>query len=387
MSNPIRVLHVLGRLDYGGAETMIMNLYRNIDRSKIQFDFVKHTSEKCDYDDEICKLGGRILIISKYNGKNHFTYKNEWRTLLKKNPEYKIIHGHIRSTASIYINIAKKYGLITIAHSHSIASRGSEIQKIIKSIMQFTIRYTADYLFACSDEAGKWLFGKKAIKKGNYQVMKNAIDAEKFIFNKSMRVQMRKSLNIEQKFVIGHVGSFTYPKNHKYLIEIFYEVQKHLKDSVLLLVGDGELEGKIQKQIEEFGLIDKVVLTGVVHNVNDYLQAMDMFVFPSIFEGLGIAIIEAQATGLPCIVANTVPQEAYVTSLVESVSLKASKDKWVDMILKVHSGSGRVDNYQCIKSAGYNIEETRKWLEGFYLDIYSCLIGGIDIEKENSDMV
>ena len=165
MVEPIRILHVLGALNRGGAETMVMNIYRNIDRNRVQFDFIVHTNEKCDYNDEIINLGGKIYSMPRYNGKNHIKYKKAWNNFFKRHIEYKIVHGHMRSTAAIYLSIGKKHGLKTIAHSHSTASRGNKFEKLVKNVLQIPLRYTANYLFACSEEAGKWLFGKKAIKK------------------------------------------------------------------------------------------------------------------------------------------------------------------------------------------------------------------------------
>lgn len=370
MERPVRILHVLGTLNRGGAETMVMNLYRNINRSKIQFDFVKHTTEKCDYDEEIYKLGGRIFSISRYKGKNHFIYKKEWQKLFTDNHDYKIIHGHMRSTAAIYLKIAKKYGLITIAHSHSTASRGNRIQILIKNIMQYPIRYIADYLFACSNEAGKWLFGKKAVKKNNYRILKNAIDIKKFSYNNDIRNEIRKKLNIENKFVIGHVGSFTYPKNHKFLINVFQQVVRKNKNAMLLLIGDGEKRKSIEKQIYELGIQDNVILTGVISNVNDYMQAMDVFVFPSKYEGLGLVIIEAQAAGLQCIVSDSIPEEVYITEYVHQVGLRDLHKKWINEIFKYNICYGRKNTYENIKRNGYDICCMSKKLEKFYLELW-----------------
>lgn len=226
MKGPIRILHAFGGLNRGGAETMVMNIYRNIDRTKVQFDFVKHTIKKCDYDDEIIKLGGKIYCVPRYTVKNHIAYKKVWYNLLKEHPEYKILHGHIISTASIYLNIAKKNGLITIAHSHSTSSRGNKIERFIKKIIQYPIRNVADYFYACSEDAGKWLFGRKSTQKNNYIIINNSIDVSSFRYDETKRHEIRQNFNIEDKFVIGHIGSFTYPKNHKFLINVFYEIQR-----------------------------------------------------------------------------------------------------------------------------------------------------------------
>ncbi|MGF7057747.1 glycosyltransferase family 1 protein [Brassicibacter mesophilus] len=366
MNNAIRILHVLGRLDRGGAETMVMNLYRNIDRSKVQFDFVKHTEDECDYDDEILKLGGKIHTISRYNGKNHYKYMHQWRTLFEAHPEYKIIHGHMRSTASIYLKIAKNYGVTTIAHSHSTASRGNKLEQIIKYLLQLPVRYEADYLFACSDEAGRWLFGKKSVKKSNYRLFKNAIDINKYLFNQATRNKIRKILGIEDKFVIGHVGSFTYPKNHKFLVEVFNEVKRRKNNSTLLLLGDGELRENIITQIERLGIEDNVILLGNVPNINEYLQAMDVFAFPSIFEGLGISVIEAQTAGLPCVVSDNVPEVAFITKVVSRVQMDVHL--WENKILDYCNYERTKIPAIVFRNAGYDIEKSSQELIGFYIE-------------------
>jgi glycosyltransferase involved in cell wall biosynthesis len=369
MDKPIRILHVLGRLDRGGAETIVMNLYRNIDRSKIQFDFVKHTDEKCDFDDEIRELGGKIISVPRYTGKNHVSYIKEWKNIFSKRPEYKIIHGHMRSTAIIYLSIAKKYGLTTIAHSHSTGSRGNKIEQLTKNILQFPIRYTADYLFACSDDAGKRLFGKKAVNKENYRIIKNAIDVDNYMFNKSLRNKIRKLLNIEDKFVIGHVGSFTYAKNHEFLLDMFYEVQNQKENAIMLLIGDGDLRKSVEYQIKKLGIKDKVILTGVVSNVNEYLQAMDVFVFPSIYEGFGMALIEAQAAGLNCFVSSNLPKEVFLTDLIYGISIDESTKYWANLIINKMNNLERKDVSEIIKAAGYDIVTSACWLQNFYLEL------------------
>lgn len=368
MNKPIRILHVLGTLNRGGAETMIMNIYRSIDRTKIQFDFMIHTDKECDYNDEIIKFGGKIYNVPRYIGRNHFKYKKAWDSFFNIHPEYKIVHGHMRSTASIYLKIAKKHGLITIAHSHSTSSRGNKFEQLVKNIMQFPIRYIADYLFACSDEAGKWLFGRNVLNKGNYKVIKNAIDIEKYTFNEVKRNEIRETLSIEDKFVVGHVGSFTYPKNHKFLISVFYEVQKQYKDSILLLVGDGELRPYIQKQIDDLGINDKVKLTGVVANVNDYMQAMDVFVFPSLWEGLPVTVVEAQASGLQCFISDKVTEEVCITPCIKSISLNESVKNWAYKII-FSKKNRRYETSFYMERSGFDIYDSVKLLTKFYQDV------------------
>jgi len=368
MSDPIRVLQVLAGMNRGGAETFIMNVYRNIDRTKVQFDFILFRNEECDYNKEIKDLGGRIYWIPRYNGRNHFKFIKTWNTFFKQHRQYKIIHGHVRSTASIYLRIANKYGLHTIAHSHSTSSRGNRIEILLKNTIQYPIRNTADHLFSCSKRAGIWLYGVKATLKSNYRIIKNAIETEKYRFNKATRDENRKRLNVQNKFVIGHIGTFTPPKNHKFLIDVFKEVHDRNQDAVLLMVGDGELRPIIEKRIKDLSLTDSVILTGVRSDIPALLQAMDVFVFPSLFEGLGIVIVEAQASGLPCIISDTIPEEARITDLVKVLSLDDSMEIWADTII-AHSAVIRRDTRRDITEAGYDISETTKHLEAYYLNI------------------
>jgi len=365
MAEPIRILHVFGALDRGGAETMIMNLYRKIDRRKIQFDFIIHTKKQCDFNDEIKLLGGRIYHLPRYKGTNHFQYKKAWRTFFRDNPEYKIVHGHVRSTASIYLKIAKKQGLITISHSHNTSS-GFGVSSIVKTILQYPIRHTADYLFACSKSAGEWLFGKRACQRDNFIILNNAIDAEKFIYDDCIRENMRESLNIEKnKFVIGHIGRFHTQKNHSLIIDIFKQVYDKNKNAVLLLVGDGELRPKIEKKVMNLGLAENVIFTGVRSDIPKLMQVMDLFLFPSLYEGLGIVVIEAQAAGLQCIVADNLPNEAFVTDLIQKVPLRESPQEWSNIILGFQDYNKR-NTYNEIKSKGFVITDTADKLQRFY---------------------
>lgn len=367
IDNCIRVLQVLGGLNRGGAETMVMNLYRNIDRNKIQFDFIKHTESKCAYDDEIKELGGRIYSIPKYKVYNHFQYKKAWSNFFKKHPEYKIIHGHVRSTATIYLKIAKKYGLYTIAHSHSTSS-GKGIKAIIKSILQFRIRYIADYFMGCSQKANEWLFGKKIANSGRSFVLPNAIDVDKYKYNKEIAKKIKTEFNIENdEMVIGNVGRFSYMKNHKFLIEIFEKLNEKVRCK-LLLIGDGELKHNIQEMVVRKNLQNKVIFTGVRNDVNDILQAIDIFLMPSIFEGLPVTLVEAQAAGVPCLISDNITNEVNLTDLIYRESLKADAETWENRIRKIELTKNRQNHIysDSIKSKGYNIEEEAMRITEFY---------------------
>jgi len=367
MSNPVRVLQVFAEMNRGGAESMIMNLYRNIDRSKIQFDFIVHTESDCSFDDEIYRLGGKIYRVPAYKGTNHIDYIKNWERFFKKHPEYKIIHGHVRSTASIYLKIAKQYGLITIAHSHNTSS-GNGISAIAKSVLQYPIRYVADYLIACSKAAGEWLFGKQVYKKDNFYILNNAVDAKKFVFNTTTRIKKRKEFQIEDKLVVGHIGRFHPQKNHELIVDIFNTVYKRNNNAILMLVGDGKLRGPIEEKVKKLGLDNSVIFCGVRSDISEILQAIDVFLFPSLYEGLGIVVVEAQAAGLPCLVSNKIPKDAFVTNLVEEVPLNSSIDIWADKILKYTTNNNRENTYEQIKSNGYDIAQTTIWLEHFYLN-------------------
>ena len=366
---PLRVLHVLGRLDRGGAETMVMNLYRKIDRSLIQFDFVKHTEDSCEFDEEILSLGGRIISIPQFKGYNFLHYINSWRKLFKVHSEYKIIHGHVRSTASIYLWIAKRYRLITVAHSHSTSS-GNGFKAFVKNILQYPIRNNADYFFACSRKAGLWLFGKRVVQGNNFTILNNAIDTQRYTFDSQVRYHLREKLHIENKFVIGHVGRFTAAKNHNFLIDIFKLINDKYANTFLLLVGDGDLRTQLERKVRDLGLTHCVSFLGVRADIPDIMQAMDVFLFPSLVEGLGIVAIEAQAAGLPSIVSDALPEEVIVSNLIQRVSLNTLINHWVDLVLGHYfNPKERKNTSEEINKNGYNIIETSDWLREFYLKL------------------
>ncbi|MGD9994148.1 MAG: glycosyltransferase family 1 protein [Salinivirgaceae bacterium] len=365
MSEPIRVLQVLAGMNRGGSESFVMNLYRNIDRTKVQFDFILYRKEECDFNEEIRQMGGRIFWVPRYTGKNHFLFKKAWNRFFKQHKEYKIIHGHVRSAASIYLSIARKYGLITIAHSHSTSSRGNILEKIGKKLLQYTIRFKADYLFACSNEAGKWLYGSKR----DFLVINNAIDIQKFVFDENTRQSKRNELGLEGKFVIGHIGTFTKPKNHNFLIDIFKEVFEKNNKAILLLIGRGELQVEIQKKVKELGLFENVIFAGVRSDISELLQAMDVFVFPSLFEGIPVTLIESQASGIFSILSSNISDEVKVTDSVEFISLSKSPQYWADKLLKIGEIDYRVVNSQRLKDGGYDIHEVTNIIMKFYKDI------------------
>lgn len=367
---PIRILHVIGIMNRGGAETMIMNLYRNIDRDEVQFDFVENEGNEAAFDAEIRQLGGKIYRCPHYNGKNHFTYIRWWNSFFKAHKgEYPIVHGHIGSTAAIYLSIAKKHGAYTIAHSHS-AGSGSAMYRMFA----YPTRHIADKFFACSKDAGISRYGKTVGNDSNRcQILNNAIDARRFSFNQETRKQVRNVLHIaENSIVIGHVGRFVEAKNHLFLIDVFADVRKHDPNAVLLLVGDGERRPEIQAAIAETHLEKAVILAGVRSNVWDFYQAMDVFVFPSVYEGLPVSLVEAQAAGLPCCVSSNVPRDSAITDLVEYIPLENGPDKWAEIVLQ-SAKTSRTNMLREIQNAGFDVSSTANWLKDFYLNVVkSC---------------
>ena len=363
----IRVLQVMGGLNRGGAETMVMNFYKVMDRNEIQFDFITHDQEKMDYKDEIEKMGGKVYVFPKFKGYNIVTYRNTWKSFLKNHPEYRILHSHLRSYASIYFPIAKKYGLKTIIHSHS-TSNGNGFKSIVKYLLQKPLAKQADYLFACSKEAGEWLYGSDRINDDNYYLVKNSIDVNKYRYNKKIRDNYRKELNLDNKLVLGHVGRLSKPKNHIFLLKVFKKILEKNSNVILLIIGDGDLKEEINNKIKELDLEDKVYMLGSREDVEYILQAIDIFLFPSFWEGLPVSVIEAQASGLPCILSNTITDEVKLLDNLEYLPIDKGEDLWADTLLNMDKT--RIKNgSEIVSSKGFDIVKTSKWLLKFYKNL------------------
>lgn len=366
VSKPLRILHVVTSMNFGGLETMIMNYYRHINRQKVQFDFLVHREERASYDDEIESLGGIIYRLPRLVPWS-IHYRKALDGFFKSHPEYKIVHVHQDCLSSIALKAAKKYGVpMRIAHSHN-----SDIDKNVKYPIkifyrQFITKY-ATKLMACSELAGKWMFG--CSKASEFSVLSNAIDAKAFDYNPQARNALRKELGIsDDEFVLGHVGRFSPQKNHLFLIDIFDAVHKLRPNSKLILIGDGELRSMIEKKVSDLGLNECVYFAGTTTNVSSFLQAMDTFVLPSKYEGLGIVTIEAQTSGLPCIIADSIPDECIIDSaLVAKMSIEDTTQNWAKCILdslNILRKGHRADTVM----SGYDIMECAKNLQTFYLE-------------------
>lgn len=367
MGEPIRVLHILQRMEAGGTQALLMNIYRKIDRTKVQFDFLVVYKEKQFYDDEIEKMGGHVYKLSFREDLNLPKFQKDLAVFFAQHHEYKIVHCHAYTIGYFCLKAAKKAGIpVRIAHSHSNAAV-HDVKLPLKLIMQklFTI-YSTD-LFACSEEAGKFAFkGKK------FEIVQNAIDSQKFIADANIREEIRKALRVESKFVVGHVGRMQPEKNHDFLIDVFAELKKKKPDAELILVGTGPLEEKVKSKVVEKGLSDCVHFLGNRKDMNRIYQAMDVFVFPSFFEGLGIVAIEAQAAGVPIVCSEGLPPETDITPIYRKLLLSDGEEKWSNAALEMAQNlKSHTNMQQYVIDAGFDMDATAKYMESYYLRKYN----------------
>lgn len=363
-NEPIRVLHIVPNMQAGGLETLIMNIYRNIDRTKIQFDFLVHYIGNYFYDDEIRKMGGIIYKLSVRDDNNFLKYLKDLDHFFKTHQEYKIVHGHMESLGQFYFKKAKNNHVpVRIAHSHNSATENT-IKGWIKRILLKRFKIYATDFFACSQKAGEFMFANK-----KFTVLKNAIIVDNFVYNDEERNRLREELKIQNKMVIGHVGRFCEQKNHKFLIDIFRNIVEAEDNAVLLLIGTGETFVKIHKQVRAYGLEDCVIFLGVRKDIASLYQAMDCFVFPSLFEGLGIVAIEAQCSGLPVVGSDVIPKEAAVTNQFHYMSLDDSAEAWAKKIVDVTKQERKAEIGK-IREEGYDVHDVAAYLQEFYIKKY-----------------
>lgn len=358
----VRVLHVVTYMGRGGLETMLMNYYRNIDRSKVQFDFLCHRDFEADYDLEILSLGGHIYHVPVLNpfSKAYFKSLDDFF----KTHHYDIVHSHLDCMSAYPLEIAQENGVkVRIAHSHS-KSQDKNLKYPIKLYSKKQISKYATHLFSCGKEAGDWMFSGKP-----YTILNNAIDAEKYRYNKIVEKEIRDNLGIgKDEIVIGHVGRFNPPKNHEFIIDVFSVLHKKNINTKLVLVGTGADESKIMKKVESYGLKDDVLFLGNRSDVNKVLQCMDVFLFPSIYEGLPLSIVEAQAAGLPCVISSNVPKECIKTDRVFQYNLNKPLEFWADKVL-IASQIDKTDTLQQIIDSGFDIKQNSRKLQDFYLSL------------------
>lgn len=361
---PIRILIDSTTMDRGGAETLIMNIYRCIDRLRVQFDFILHCDYKSAYEEEISSLGGRIFKLPKYRLYNGISFRKALRYFFRTHPEYRIIHCHAMNSAPVVLDEANRCGLHTIAHSHA-TTNGHGPQAWIRDFSRRNLYRIAEYRFACSEEAGKWLYREKA----SFSIVANGIDTEKYAFNPEERNQQRKSLNIKpETSVIGTVGRLSGEKNHLFLLDIFSVFHTKHPDSILLIVGDGPLFSQLQKKAINLGVEDSVIFTGSRPDVEKKLCAMDVFVLPSLYEAFPVTLVEAQCSGLPCVVSDFITKEVDITNLIKRVSLSGDSHHWTE-IIEQNTDYKRKDNSVMIREKGFDIRTTAKRLQDFYLEL------------------
>lgn len=368
---PIRVLHENVIMDPGGIEALLMNVYRHIDREKVQFDFMVHRQDHAFYDDEIQLLGGRIYKTPKFSPipGEYQKFMHSVKNILISHPEYKIIHAH--AELNLWpLMIAKEIGIPTrIAHSHN-ARTSINLKYFFFLYEKSRIKNYCTDMFMCSTPAGIWTFGEKAVTEGKVKFIKNGIESERFEFDEAVRKRKREELRLGNRLVIGNVGRFMQQKNHDFLVEIFDCIHRRNPNSILLLVGDGRLMDTIKNKVSSLGLSDAVMFLGNRNDVNELMQAMDIFVFPSLWEGLPLTGIEAQAAGLPVVMSDVITDEVCISENVHKLSLSKTADEWSKEILNIVERHKRRNVRKEIIDAGFDIRTTAKWLEEFYLERY-----------------
>lgn len=370
IEEPIRVASVIGRYIGGGVEAVTINYYRNIDKNKVQLDFI------CDEDstnipyEEIERMGGKVIIIPSYS--KLFKYHKALKRVLKEG-NYKIIHSNINTLSVFSLFAAKCAGVpIRIAHSHSTTNKKEKKKNLMKQVLRpFSKVFATDYM-CCSELAGRWLFGNKEYDKGNVYLLNNAIDLDKFKYNESLRKKKRKELGIKDNtLVIGHIGRFVAQKNHDFLIDIFDEIHKKNNNSILLLAGQGPLMEDIKNKVKELNLDDNVKFLGQRNDANELYQAFDVFLLPSLYEGLPVVGVEAQAAGLLCYLSDDMTKETKVLDITKFMSLNNMPKEWADNILDDVKKYKRIDTSKEMTAKNFNIKEEAKKLEEYYLNLYN----------------
>lgn len=364
----MRVLQVIGVMDRGGAETMVMNLYRAMDRERVQFDFLVHEQREGDYDAEIVSLGGRIFRAPRYNGINGIAYRRCIRSLFASHPEWRVVHGHIGSCAPLYLSEAKRVGAFAIAHSHA-QKYGNGISGVAFNIAAHPVRRIADYFMACSKEAGLDRFGSSIVEGNRFAIVPNGIDVASYACDERVHVEAKADYGLAGRPVVCHTGRLIPVKNHEFLLEVFARVVQSFPNAVLLLAGRGDLEEQIRARVNELGLKKAAFFLGVVDDVPRLLRAADVFVFPSINEGLALSVVEAQASGLPTIASTGVPELAVVSDRVCRMPLSSGVEAWatecVDK-LRFSLSSERSDACDQVREHGFDIADTSVRLAAFY---------------------
>lgn len=367
----VKILYFVDRLRHGGIQQLLIELLKNIDKEKIQVDvLVFDDGITYPLEDEVRKLGSNLYKIDGWiiTPLSYIKQKKVLDRFFKEHHDYNVVHLNSSSKNFQVLKEAKKYGIpIRISHAHNVGFQTKNRIKIfIGNILKNQlIKSTTDF-FACSNLAGEWLFGKEIVKLGKFKIIHNAVDYNKFKFNKECREKIRSDLKIENNCILfGNIGRFTNQKNHKFLIDIFNEIHKKNKGTKLILIGIGEKEDEIKQKVSELGLREDVIFAGFKNNANEYMSVIDIFLMPSLYEGLPVVGVEAQCSGLPCFFSSTVTNEVKITDNVKFISLEKTSEEWADEILT--SNVKRKDSTDMLKQKGYFIEDMVADLEKTYL--------------------
>ncbi len=357
------MLHYIPGFLIGGIEARLLDWYKAIDRDKIQFDVLKITKEEdTELIQEFKELGGNVYTISKFSPRTFIQHIKDIKEFFHEHNDYSIVHSHALSP--FVLREARKNRIkIRILHARTTNFNPGVKMLGVRKFLKKISPHFATHFFACSKEAGLWAFGRN---KDGIKIINNGIQLEKYIFNEVIREKIREEFNINNKFVIGNVGRFSSQKNMEFLIEIFAEVKKRETSALLFLIGDGPEKQKLLNRIKEFHIESDVIFAGQRKNVYDFLQSFDVFVMPSHFEGFGTTALEAQAAGLITFVSDTLPDSIKITSLIKFLPLKKGAKYWAENILKNRKEYNRENMFYPITKAGFNNNQTSKWLESFY---------------------
>jgi len=372
MNKKIKVLQVIGTLKIGGAENIAMNFARFIDKKRFQIDYLVFGDTKGEYEDEALELGCKIIHIDPPSNGYLKYFRNLKRILIEG--KYNAIHAHMLLNNGLTLKAAHDVKIKKrISHSHSTDSGRKEsfFYKCYVYLMKRMIKKYATDLISCGGDAGEYLYGNEFKQKGI--ILNNGIDVSKFAYNVETRMEVRQSLGVDEEILLGHVGRLTKVKNHEFLIDVFNEMLKINANTRLLIVGDGELRGFIEEKIDNLGIKDRVTLTGIRTDIADLLQAIDVIVFPSLFEGFPVTMVEAQAAGIPCIVSDKVTNQIAVTNLISFMSLDESAKSWAHVSLQQAMHERTNKSSQMIEK-GFDVITTIKTLEKIYEDYDSCSV-------------
>ena len=368
---PIRIAQVIGKAVISGVDSVVMNYYRHIDRSRVQFDFFMDGYNKTLIDEEILDLGGRIIKLEPYENSMRTNMK-QCRTAFAEG-QYTIVHSHLNTLSCFPLYAAFRAKVpIRIAHSHSTTSRGEWKRNLMKQALRLFSKTFATHYAACADYTARWLFGSQTVQDGKVHLIQNAIDTVRFSPNEAARQRIRKEFHLENRFIIGHIGRFAFQKNHELLIRVFAEVYRQNPNAALILIGTGELEADIRSLVKALDIEHAVFFTGIRRDIPDFLNAFDVFFLPSRYEGLPVVGIEAQAVGLPCLMSDAVTKDTAITPLVEFFPLHADIEAWAQKLLSYEHTQKR-PYPDLLRASGFDIHHAAQDLCCWYENLFDSL--------------